>query len=86
MIGNPGGGPGYGRYFKGKGGVVTIASKDGKRRVPIAPAFDPLAVSMVPIPGWKAGPVGVPAAGVWIPGSALYRTDMDGNPIPAGSS
>jgi hypothetical protein len=42
------------------GGTVVIkstpvgASKPVSRRVSVAPAFDPFAVSMTPIPGWSA--------------------------------
>lgn len=50
--------PGYGKPGPKVGGMVTISSLvDGrirKRRVSIAPAFDPNATSMVPLPGWRA--------------------------------
>lgn len=74
--------PGYGSRFAGKGGLVTIkstpagGSKPVSKRVPLAPAFDPLALSMVPVPGWSAaaaaaGPVLVLASGsgwaAWAP-------------------
>ena len=42
------GGPGYGKYFTGKGAMVTIRSRDGSRRVSIKPAFDPMADTMTP--------------------------------------
>ena len=51
--------PGYGRPGPKVGGMVTISSRapDGRivrRRVTIAPAFDPNALSMTPLPGWTA--------------------------------
>lgn len=55
------------------------ASRPTTRRVSIAPAFDPDATSMVPIPGWTAADPG----GRLIPGWALYRTDADGRPLAA---
>lgn len=53
--------PGMGKPFTGKGGMVTISSRVGdrivKRRVTVAPVFDPNATTMVPIPGWRAASI-----------------------------
>jgi hypothetical protein len=54
--------PGYGKpvAMKGPGGMVTVhstpvgAGKPASRRVSVAPAFDPDATSMTPVPGWTA--------------------------------
>lgn len=51
--------PGYGKYVGARDGKVRIGYRadDGKvryRRVGIAPVFDPDALSMKPIRGWKA--------------------------------
>lgn len=48
------------KVVKSRGGVVRIGHGDGSdgvtvlgwKFVSVAPAFDPLAVSMVPLPGW----------------------------------
>lgn len=44
----------YGRpvAMRGPGGMVTIRSRTGSRRVSVRPAFDPMATSMTPVPGW----------------------------------
>lgn len=43
----------YGRRPASKvGGMVTIASLEGRRRVDLRPVADPLAVSMTPVKGW----------------------------------
>lgn len=42
----------YGKRPASKvGGLVTVTSLEGRRRVSVRPAFDPLAVSMVPVKG-----------------------------------
>jgi hypothetical protein len=53
--------PSYGRPIPlGSGGTVVIRStpvgafKPSGRRVSVRPAPDPLAVSMSPVPGWRA--------------------------------
>lgn len=57
--------PGFGKPGPKVGGLVWISSRiDGrivKRRVSIRPVFDPNAISMTPIVGWKA-PLVVPCA------------------------
>jgi hypothetical protein len=44
----------WGKRSTARGGFVTIKSREGSRRVSIAPAFDPEATSMRPLVGWQA--------------------------------
>lgn len=69
--------PGYGRRSSAPGGTVLVrstapgATKPSTRRVSLAPAFDPDATSMVPVPGWTAA--GVAASPFRAPFPATFR-------------